>query len=44
MTNIARFREFVQHLTKLIDEVGDDEEHVFVDGKARLSELITHDD
>lgn len=44
MTNIARFRDFIQHLSGLIDKVGDDEKHVFVDGKSLLSELITRDD
>lgn len=44
MTNIARFRNFVRSLTRLIDDVGRDEERVFTAGKALLSEIITHDD
>jgi 3-mercaptopropionate dioxygenase len=44
MSNTARFREFVQSLTKFIERVRGDEERVFVEGKAALSELIVHDD
>ena len=44
MKNIARFRDFVQSFTQFIADVGHDEERVFADGKAFLSELITHDD
>lgn len=44
MGNIARFREFVKSFTKLIERVRGDEERVIVEGKALLSELITHDD
>ncbi|MFQ5918318.1 MAG: hypothetical protein ACE5I0_10960, partial [Candidatus Binatia bacterium] len=42
MANIAKSRNFVQFFTRLIDEVAGDEEHVFIDGKALLSELITY--
>jgi predicted metal-dependent enzyme (double-stranded beta helix superfamily) len=44
MTNMTRFREFVQFFTRLIDEFDNEEERVFTDGKALFSELITHDD
>ena len=44
MGNIARFREFVQSFTKFIERVRGDEERVFVEGKALLSEIIVHDD
>jgi predicted metal-dependent enzyme (double-stranded beta helix superfamily) len=44
MDNIGRFREFVKSFTKFIETVRGDEERVFVEGKALLSELITHDD
>lgn len=44
MKNIARFRDFVQSFTQLIEELGDDEQRIFVDGKALLSRLIIHDD
>ncbi len=44
MNHIARLRDFVQSFTRLIVEIGDDEERVFLDGKTLLSELITHDD
>lgn len=43
MTGISVFRDFVQSFTRLIDQVGNDEERVFVDGKTLLSELIDHD-
>jgi 3-mercaptopropionate dioxygenase len=44
MSNIARFREFVQSFTKFVERVRGDEERVFVEGKALLSEIIVHDD
>lgn len=44
MGNIARFREFVRDFTKLTEEVRGDEQRVFVEGKALLHDLITHDD
>jgi 3-mercaptopropionate dioxygenase len=44
MGNIARFREFVQSFTKFVERVRGDEERVFVEGKALLSEIIVHDD
>jgi predicted metal-dependent enzyme (double-stranded beta helix superfamily) len=44
MENLPRLREFVQSFTRLIDRVGDDEERIFIDGKALLSDLVAHDD
>jgi predicted metal-dependent enzyme (double-stranded beta helix superfamily) len=44
MTNISRFREFVQNFTLLIDQFGNDEERVFREGKKLLTGLISHDD
>ena len=44
MTNIARLRDFVRSFTRLADLAGQDEERIFVDGKAMLSRLIAHDD
>lgn len=44
MTNIARLRDFVQRFTRLIDESGDNEERIFIDGKALLAKLIADDD
>lgn len=44
MKSVKRFREFVQNLSRLVDETGNDEHRIFVDGKALLTELITHDD
>lgn len=44
MTNIARFRGFVQTFTRLIDQLSNDEERIFIDGKILLAELIAHDD
>jgi predicted metal-dependent enzyme (double-stranded beta helix superfamily) len=44
MHNIARFREFVRSFTRFIETSRGDEARVFVEGKALLHELITHDD
>jgi predicted metal-dependent enzyme (double-stranded beta helix superfamily) len=44
MKNTGRFRDFVQSFTQFIADVGHEEERVFADGKAFLSELIIHDD
>ena len=41
---MARLRSFVQNFTLLIDEVGNDENRVFADGKQLLSELVSQDD
>ncbi len=43
MADIAIFRNFIQSFTRLIDQVGDDEEKIFSKGKALLKQLITHD-
>ncbi|MDV6250372.1 cysteine dioxygenase [Vibrio sp. EA2] len=44
MRNIARLGDFVRSFTQLIEQVGQDEEHIFADGKVLLTELISHDD
>jgi predicted metal-dependent enzyme (double-stranded beta helix superfamily) len=44
MSDISRFRNFVQLFTRLIDEFGNDEERILIKGKALLSELINNDD
>ena len=44
MTNIARFREFVQAFTRLVDRTGGDEARIFADGKPLFADLIAHDD
>ena len=44
MTSIARLRDFVRSFTLLVDKAGEDEASIFSDGKALLSELISHDD
>lgn len=44
MTDIARFRNFVQHFTALIEESVDDEELILKNGKTLLSGLIDNDD
>jgi len=44
MTNIARFREFIQTFTRLIEEAGDDEPRIFDRGSPLLAELVRHDD
>jgi 3-mercaptopropionate dioxygenase len=43
MTDIARLRRFVQAFTRLVDS-SPDEERIFSEGRALLSELIAHDD
>lgn len=42
--NIARFRQFVQAFTRLMEQAGDDEPRIFQDGKKLLAGLIAHDD
>jgi hypothetical protein len=44
MTSVGRFRDFVQDFTRLVEKTGNDEALIFVDGKALLEELVTHDD
>jgi predicted metal-dependent enzyme (double-stranded beta helix superfamily) len=44
MNNLARLREFIHAFTGLVDQVGQDEERIFIDGKALLAGLIAHDD
>jgi len=43
MRNIARLREFVQHLTNLIED-GADERRIFLEGRDLLSQLVRRDD
>jgi predicted metal-dependent enzyme (double-stranded beta helix superfamily) len=42
--NIARLRDLVRSFTRLVDRAGPDEARIFVDGKALLAKLISHDD
>jgi predicted metal-dependent enzyme (double-stranded beta helix superfamily) len=44
MSQIVRFREFVQSFTHLIDQIGNSESNIFIDGKSMLADLIRHDD
>lgn len=44
MTQIARFRQFVQSFAELVASTDNDEERVFRDGRTLLADLITHDD
>lgn len=44
MENLTRLRDFVHNFTRLVDQAGQDEQRIFVDGKALLSGLIAHDD
>jgi predicted metal-dependent enzyme (double-stranded beta helix superfamily) len=44
MDNIARFRNFIQRFTALIDESVDNEEHILKNGQVLLSRLIENDD
>jgi predicted metal-dependent enzyme (double-stranded beta helix superfamily) len=41
MSDIARLRDFVRSFTALADE---DEQRIFIDGRALLAELVAHDD
>ena len=42
--NYHRFREFVARFTLLVSATGADEERIFSEGAALLSELVSHDD
>jgi predicted metal-dependent enzyme (double-stranded beta helix superfamily) len=44
MKNFARFRSFVQQLTRLIEKQGGDEGAMLADGESLLRELVAHDD
>ncbi len=44
MTSIAPLRDFVRSFTRLVDQAGQDEERIFVDGKALLAGLVGRDD
>jgi predicted metal-dependent enzyme (double-stranded beta helix superfamily) len=44
MTNPARFREFIAHLSALVDRHGADERRIFAEGGPRLAALVSHDD
>ena len=44
MRNISRLRDFSYSFTQLIEQVGQDEDRIFTDGKVLLTELINHDD
>ncbi len=44
MHDITRLRDFIQSFTRLVDEVGDDEQRIFDDGRRLLADLIQHDD
>jgi predicted metal-dependent enzyme (double-stranded beta helix superfamily) len=44
MSGTARFKDFVQAFTRMVEATGNDEKRVFVDGRTLLSELITRDD
>ena len=44
MKNVARFREFVQNFTRLVEQAGNDEVRIFDEGKELLSALINNDD
>ena len=44
MTNLARFRSFIQAFTRLVETVGGDEQKIFVSGKPLLEDLISNDD
>ena len=44
MTNIARFRDWVQDMTRLFERCGQDEPAMLDEGAARLSALVSADD
>ena len=44
MTNLARFRSFIQAFTRLIEMEGGDEQQIFVSGKPLLEDLVSNDD
>jgi len=44
MTNIDRFRRFVQEMTRLVERHGADEPAMLERGATLLHELVTHDD
>jgi predicted metal-dependent enzyme (double-stranded beta helix superfamily) len=44
MANIARFRGFVQDLTRLVERHGADEPRMLDEGEKLLHALVTHDD
>ena len=44
MTDLARFRRFVQSMTRLVETAGADEARVFAEGQPLLEDLVAHDD
>lgn len=44
MINPARFREFIAHLSVLVDLHGADERRILAEGAPRLAALVSHDD
>lgn len=44
MTDLARFRRFVQSMTRLVEAAGADEARIFAEGQPLLEDLVTHDD
>lgn len=44
MTDITRFRNFVQKMTRLVEGAGDDEKRLLAEGKVLLADLLKHDE
>lgn len=44
MTEIARLRDFVRRMTRLVDSAGADEARILEEGRALIGELVRHDD
>ena len=44
MNNIARFRRYVQDMTRLVEQHGADESVMLEQGERLLTELVSHDD
>ncbi len=44
MTDLSRFRRFVQSMTRLVATAGADEARIFAEGQPLLRDLVAHDD
>ncbi len=44
MGDISRLRNFIQAMTRLVGEAGDDEKRILSEGKALLGDLVAEDD
>ena len=44
MSDIARLRDFVQEITRLVESAGGDESRILKEGRVLLGDLVGHDD